>query len=192
MFKELVHKTLIKIIEDKKDYFKYFGTDGISFELWLTTELAYKLKDDMKVYCTPSIKSLNDGTLSEIDTDEQDLKKRLDLVIEKDGNKCAVEIKIAIPQTLDRYAKNCKADIEKLEKIKHESITEKLFILLVATRISTDRYPSGWSKWINNIFTAPYEGLCVTPKELHPSNDNKQTISGNNNSVNTVLYIQTV
>ncbi|UQZ10705.1 hypothetical protein M8G38_12945 [Providencia stuartii] len=189
MFKELVREELINIIENKKDYFKYFGTDGISFELWLTIELAYKLKDQVKVYCTPSIKSLYERKLQDIDIAEQDLSKRLDLVIEKEGNKCAIEIKIAIPQTLERYAQNCKTDIEKLEKIKHSSITEKLFILLVATRIPSNQYLDGWETWIKEIFGESYDGLVVTPDKFHPRNNNKDH---DTSSVNTVLYIKSI
>lgn len=191
MFKGLVHQELMRIIEAKEDYFKYFGTDGISFELWLTIELAYQLKkiDGIEIYCTPSIKSLNDGKFDESDRGEQGINSRLDLVIERNGERCAIEIKIAHPKTLDRYSTNCATDIKKLCDIKNKSVTEKLFILLIATRLPTNQYFGGWETWINNIFREPYDGLVVTPEKLHPRNNDKDL---DTSSVNTVLYIQSI
>ncbi|MDH2394627.1 hypothetical protein QDQ39_02265 [Providencia rettgeri] len=158
---------------ERKNHLLYFAEEGISFELWLTTELAvYLRKRGCKVYFTPRVTVKEkyvgpDGSLAEKIT-----CKFLDLVVIKGLERYAMEIKIAIPVTQEKYKDSCKDDIHKLSSLQHiitQNINDniavnnikKLFILFTASCVDKEKYKKGWKRWLDYIFDNQSEDYVV-------------------------------
>ncbi|HDN2512773.1 TPA: hypothetical protein P1K35_002976 [Providencia rettgeri] len=159
---KLLYDAYNEIFSKQKDYFLYFAEDGISFELWLTTELAMHLRrEKCEIDFTPSvvIEEKVIGVENQIET--KYICRYLDLFVSNEIEQCAIELKIATPATQPKYNAACRNDIIKLSNISKISARKKivdydkikkLFILVVVSRRNEAGYNDNWNTWLDEIY----------------------------------------
>lgn len=144
-----------EITTKKECYFLYFLDEHVSFELWLTIELAMSLKNrGCEVNLTPRVMVKDD--------DQYEKGKFLDLFVSNGVEQCVIELKIAIPTTQNKYKKDCQDDIDKLANINNFFVrtknidmkkTKKLFILITLSKRDEKAFKDNWNKWLDDVFT---------------------------------------
>ncbi|MDM9284584.1 hypothetical protein QU814_15675 [Providencia rettgeri] len=151
-----------EMFSKKKDHFLYFAEEGISFELWLTTELAmYFRNEKYNVDFTPGvvIKEEVVGVENQIKTKYS--CRYLDLFVSNEIDQCAIELKIATPATQSKYNIACRNDITKLSNISKISTKakiadynkmKKLFVLVVVSKRNEVGYKANWNEWLDKIY----------------------------------------
>ncbi|WP_140178326.1 hypothetical protein [Providencia stuartii] len=162
IIESLLLEAYCDIFSNKKDHFLYFAEEGISFELWLTTELAmYFRNEKYNVDFTPRvvIKEEVVGVENQIKTKYS--CRYLDLFVSSEIEQCAIELKIATPATQPKYNIACRNDITKLSNISKISARKnivgydkikKLFILVVVSRRNEAGYNDNWNTWLDEIY----------------------------------------